>query len=253
LAMGILYDFPSISVLSRYLSELIIKDTSVELAHQAIPSDETESMSPVSIPSLNVDPMSPPIHVKLVKEEAQLKEIYKLRYYIYKYVIKIPPVSMDDETQEFRETIDESAYILGAYAGDKLIGTVRGFIYKEMDPKELELVTLYNALSYKDASIANSAEVNRLSVLDEYQKSGVSFMLMQEIVAVLYQVNPELKYIFIEAVSSFVAYYQTFHFQVIGSPQYNPHYKRELYLMALDLNELIDKEASTAFNIVFKL
>lgn len=205
----------------------------------------------VPIPSLSANTQ---VRIELVRDKDKLKEIYKLRYYIYAHVIGVPPVGMDDEKQEFHEKIDDSAYVFGAYVGDKLVGTARGFMYKGMHPDDLELVTLYNVLSYKDATMDNSAEVNRFSVLDEYQKYGVSSLLIKEIsIAMTYKLNPDLKYVFIEAVDSFVKYYQFFHFKVIKPPIYNPHYKRQLYLMCLNVDDLIDKQASTPDNIVLKL
>jgi len=126
-------------------------------------------------------------------------------------------------------------------------------MYKGMNPEDLELVTFYNVLSYKDATMDNSAEANRFSVLEEYQKYGVSSLLIKEIIALGYKLNPDLKYIFIEAVDSFVKYYQFFHFKIIKPPIYNPHYKRQLYLMCLNMDDLVDKQASTSDNIVLKL
>lgn len=170
-------------------------------------------------------------------DKHKLDEVFKLRYYVHKTHHPDHFNSDDYPALELKDDIDQESYICGAYMDGKLIGTLRFVVYKKLHKSEIELDRHYHIFELPNINMQNAGEAGRFCVLPEYEKYGVSVVLMKEATKLSINIAPDLRFVFTETTGVLVKYYEFFNFKLVNKSRFDNHINVEFYLLCLDMND----------------
>lgn len=188
------------------------------------------------------------INIKMIKTDTQMVDVARLRYKILHEEQKKDIHYTYHRARLVIDHLDDISFILGAYHKDKLVGTVRGTLFRDAGDERLNKIYGQDILKLMPgATLENSAYASRLVVLQEYRHHELPQMLLGGLLKFAAKAN--VRFGFMSALDELIPLYKHFGASVLAKG-YFADYQKEMSLMGIDvvkLNQLMAQQMRAKF------